>query len=91
MRICNLSQRVSDSTQYLVSELIAGGDADVARLTINDRTVDIRVVGFIEQVIDASCAETEDVLSVLRSDATFQLAEFYFLLERLPSKCREFL
>ena len=54
MRICNLSQRVSNSTQYLVSELIAGGDADVARLTINDRTVDIRVVGFIEQVIEVT-------------------------------------
>lgn len=36
------------------SELIAGGDADVARLAIDDRSVDIGVVGFIEQVIEVT-------------------------------------
>ncbi len=34
------------------SELIAGGNAHVAWFTVNDRTVDIGIVGFIKQVVD---------------------------------------
>lgn len=34
------------------SELIACGNAYVARFTVNDRTVDIGIVGFIKQVVD---------------------------------------
>ena len=35
---------------------------------------------FISKVIETSCDRSADVLSALRSDATYQLAEFYFLL-----------
>ncbi len=34
------------------SELIAGGNAHVAWFTVDDRTVDIGIVGFIKQVVD---------------------------------------
>lgn len=34
------------------SELIACGNAHVAWFTVNDRTVDIGIVGFIKQVVD---------------------------------------
>ncbi len=34
------------------SELIASSNTHVTRLTVNDRTVDIGIVGFIKQVVD---------------------------------------
>ena len=36
------------------SELIAGRNADVARFAVDDGTIDVGVVGFVEQVIDVT-------------------------------------
>ncbi len=41
-----------------LSELIIGGEADITRRAVNNGTINIGVVGFIEQVVvDVSCTE----------------------------------